>query len=434
MESRPRDSFAPTPVPPSERVRIFLYLGFLTVVLALGDPNGGLISVPLSFFLKNKMHLDAQQLAGFRLISAIPLYLSFVFGFIRDTWSPFGARDRGYVMIFGTVSACLYVLFAFIPWSYRTLLVAVPLLTSSSLFVSSAQSGLASTLGRQHAMSGQISAVWNTFGSLPAVASLLIGGRLSDAMEQENSDQAAHLLFLTGAALLASLAWYGVWKPKFVFGNLADEGSASSPLDDFGRLIRHRAIYPALAIWLLWNFAPGSSTPLQYYLQNTLHAQDSQWGEWNAIFAASFIPAFIAYGFLCRRYPLRILLRWGTIIAIPQFVPLLFVHSADEALIAAAPIGLMGGVATSAYLDLIIRSCPRGLEATTLMMSGALYYLASRAGDVLGTDIYERYGGFSVCVTMITIAYALILPTLLSVPGNLTDYADGEASHAPSAS
>jgi hypothetical protein len=46
-------------------------------------------------------------------------------------------------------------------------------------------------------------------------------------------------------------------------------------------------------------------------------------------------------------------------------VPLLFIHSMTGALIAAVPIGLMGGVATAAYLDLIIRSCPRGLQGTT---------------------------------------------------------------------
>jgi hypothetical protein len=89
------------------------------------------------------------------------------------------------------------------------------------------------------------------------------------------------------------------------------------------------------------------------------------------------------------------------------------------------PIGLMGGVATGAYLDLIIRACPRGLQGTTLMMSWSLYYLVSRFGDVLGTDLYDRYGGFTVCVLAVTAVYALILPALLLVPKHLTATADG---------
>ena len=192
------------------------------------------------------------------------------------------------------------------------------------------------------------------------------------------------------------------------------------------RLVRHRPIYPALLIWLLWNFEPGSTTPLQYHLQNTLHATDAQWGPWNAIFAASFIPTFIVYGLLCRRFALKTLLWWGTALAVPQMVPLLFIDTMTQALIAAAPVGLMGGLATGAYLDLIIRSCPRGLQGTTLMLSNSLYFVVVRFGDVLGTHLYDRYGGFAVCVIAITIVYALILPALLLVPNEAVATADGQ--------
>jgi Na+/melibiose symporter-like transporter len=261
----------------------------------------------------------------------------------------------------------------------------------------------------------------------PTVGTLLIGGTLSDLLEERNADQAGRILFLVGAAIMASVAVYAAWRPRSVFDNVRTEhGAAAHPRKDLKRLARHWPIYPALLIWLLWNFAPGSATPLQYYLQNTLHADDAQWGQWNAIFAASFIPTFMVFGLLCRRFPLKTLLFWGTVAAIPQFVPLLFLHSVTGALIAAVPIGLMGGVATASYLDLIIRSCPRGLQGTTLMMSSSLYFVASRFGDVLGTNLYDYYGSFAACVVAITVVYALILPTLLLVPRRLIATADGQ--------
>jgi predicted MFS family arabinose efflux permease len=226
---------------------------------------------------------------------------------------------------------------------------------------------------------------------------------------------------------MGSVAIYAAWKPRSVFDNVhTEQGTDAHPLKDLRRLVRHWPIYPALLIWLLWNFAPGAVTPLQYYLQNTLHAEDAQWGQWNAIFAASFIPTFMVFGLLCRKFPLKTLLWWGTVVAVPQVVPLLFIHSVTGALIAAVPIGLMGGVATAAYLDLIIRSCPRGLQGTMLMMSGGLYWIASRFGDVLGTNLYDYYGGFAACVIAITVVYALILPTLLLVPKRLIATADGQ--------
>jgi hypothetical protein len=423
---------APSPLPLSARRIIFLYLGMLIVLLAFGGPSGGLIDIPVSFLLKNRLHLEAHEVAHFRLITAIPLYLSFVFGFIRDVWNPLGMRDRGFMLLFGGINALLYVGFAFAPMTYSTLLVAVVVLTASFLFVASAQNGLTTTIGQQHAMTGQISAVWNVFLSVPTVGALLMGGMLSGMLEAESPDRAIRILFLVGAAIMAAIALYALWKPKDVFDNVRiEDGPDRHPVTDMKRLLGHWPIYPTLLIWLLWNFAPGSTTPLQYHLQNTLHATDAQWGLWNAIFAASFIPTFIVYGLLCRRFPLKTLLLWGTVAAVPQMVPLLFIHSVTGALIAAIPIGLMGGVATGAYLDLIMRSSPRGLQGSMLMMCGSLYFAVTRFGDVLGTSLYDHYGGFVVCVIAITVVYAMILPALLLVPKNLTATADGDASGNP---
>jgi Na+/melibiose symporter-like transporter len=409
------------------RRRIFLYLGALVFLLTFGQPSGGLIGIPISFFLKNKLHLTAQELADFLLVAAIPIYLSFAFGFVRDIWSPFGMGDRGFMLLFGASTAGLYVFFAFMPVSFGMLLVANVLLTTSFLFVASAQNGLASTIGQQHAISGQISTVWNIFSSLPNVVALLLGGGLSSLLESENAEQAARILFLAGAAIMALVAVYGALRPKSLFDNLRSERmGAVEPLKDIQRLVRHWPIYPALLIWSLWCFAPGAETPLQYFMQDTLHASDAEWGQWNAISEASYIPTFIVFGLLCRRFPLKSLLLWGTVIAVPQLVPLLFVHSATEALIAAVVMGLMGGIATAAYMDLIIRSCPAGLQGTMLMASAALTVIVSRFGDVLGTFLYQEYGGFTVCVVVITVVYALILPTLMLIPEDLVVTADGQ--------
>jgi uncharacterized membrane protein YoaK (UPF0700 family) len=60
------------------------------------------------------------------------------------------------------------------------------------------------------------------------------------------------------------------------------------------------------------------------------------------------------------------------------------------------------------------------------MTSGALSVIVSRFGDVLGTVLYQEYGGFTVCVVAITIVYAMILPTLMLIPKDLIVTADGQ--------
>jgi hypothetical protein len=57
-------------------------------------------------------------------------------------------------------------------------------------------------IGQQHAMSGQVSAVWNIFLSIPTVVALLVGGYLSGLLEERNADQAGRVLFL-----LAPQSW-----------------------------------------------------------------------------------------------------------------------------------------------------------------------------------------------------------------------------------
>jgi len=58
------------------------------------------------------------------------------------------------------------------------------------------------------------------------------------------------------------------------------------------------------------------------------------------------------------------------------------------------------------------------------MMSNSLYFVVVRFWAVLGTHLYDRYGGFTVCVVAITAVYTLILPALLVVPRHLIATAD----------
>ena len=210
------------------------------------------------------------------------------------------------------------------------------------------------------------------------------------------------------------------------------QARATSVIADIKRLGKHRAIYPAVLICFLWNFAPGSATPLQFYLTDTLHASDAAYSYFNGIFAASFVPTFLLYGYLCKRVALSKLLWWGTIVAVPQLVPLAFIHSANTALILAAPIGLMGGVATAAYFDLAMRSCPPGLQGTLMMIVDGVFYLSARGGDLLGSAIYDSSPkhGFLYCVIATTAVYAAILPLILLVPRALIATADGQENQS----
>lgn len=402
-----------------------LYFGWMTLFIYLATPAGALVDIQTTYILKNALHATATQISVFRLLTGIPVYLAFAFGLARDQWNPMGLRDRGFFLLFAPVTAAACLWMAFSGFSYAGLLVGMLLAMTSSRFVAAAYQGLIALVGQEKLMSGRLSALWNVIGSVPVVAGAFASGYVSDHLAPADA-------FFLVAAFNLLIAVLARWKPASVFRHLYDKPLARSAdfVGNVRRLARHKAVYPAVLICFLWNFAPGSATPLQFHLANTLHASDSIYSYYNGIFAAAFVPTFLLYGFLCKRVSLRKLLWWGTIIAVPQMIPLAFIHSADLALVLAAPIGLMGGIATAAYFDLAIRSCPPGLQGTLMMLVDGVLALSARAGDLLGSWIYnsDATHGFTYCVMATTVVYALILPLIPLAPQALIATRDGESN------
>jgi hypothetical protein len=424
------ESAAPL-VPDRRRLGLFLFGGLLMLLLNLGDPAVGLINIPVSFFLKNRLHLAAHEQAMFRLWIGAPLFVSFVFGFLRDRWSPFGSGDRGHLMLFGVLTALIYGVVAFLPPIYGVLLGGMIIATAMFQVVVGAASGLISTIGQQQAMAGRMSVLLGVAATAPALASNLGGGALSQFLEGQGAIAAARTLFMVAAGIMLAVALLGLVRPRALFSAAEIERPTSHFIDDIRRLARHWPIYPVVMIQLLWQFGPAIGTVLQYHMTNALHGTDFEWAAWNAVFLGSMAPVYVAYGFLCQRFQLGWLLWAGFGMAVFQVVPLLFVHTAVGAVIAAAPIGMIGGLAQAALTDLAIRSCPRGLQGTMMMLFGSsIYFISTRFGDLLGTEIYDHWGGFNVAVWATIFIYALILPLILLVPKRLIATRDGEALEA----
>jgi Na+/melibiose symporter-like transporter len=334
-------------------------------------------------------------------------------------------RDRGFFLIFAPATAAAFVGMALAQPSYRGLFIGMLAVMLSSRFIAAAYQGLMALVGQERLMSGRLSTLWNIVSSFPVILGAFVSGYISEHVPPKAT-------FSLVAALALCIAAIGLWSPGSVFGHAYDRPQAigANFREDIKRLVKHRAIYPAVLINFLWNFAPGAATPLQFYLSNQLHASDAVYSYYSGIFAAGFIPTFLLYGVLCKKVALRKLLWWGTIIAVPQMIPLAFIRSADLALVLALPIGLMGGIATASYFDLAIRSCPAGLQGTLMMLVDGVLALSGRGGDVLGAKIYNSSPthGFLYCVIATTVVYALILPLILLVPKALIATADGVPS------
>jgi MFS family permease len=410
-------------VPQGRTQQVYFYFGALIFIIAVINPVNYFTDVATSFMVKDQLHASANQVSVFRLITALPVYLAFVFGLARDRWNPFGMKDRGLMVLFGPLSALICVWLAFQPVSWFSLYAGVFAFMLSTRMVIAGYQGLISLVGQEKLMSGRLTTVWQIVLYIPTAACSWLGGFAAVSLKPPQT-------FMLLAALCLLDGVLGLWKPKAVFENAYDrpEAKIKDFASDVKRLVRHKAIYAPVVIMFLWCFAPGSQTALQYYLTNTLHASDAAYADFNAIFTLAFIPTFLIFGYLCTRVPLKKLLIWGTIIGIPQMIPFLVIHSATGALWLAIPVGLLGGIATGAYYDLAMRSCPAGLQGTLMLMVDGVYYLSQRGGDILGSKIFDSdpKNGFAYCVAAITIVYALILPCIKLVPPHLIATKDGQ--------
>jgi len=407
----------------SETKQVYLYFGPLTLLVYLVLPHGYLLDITTTYMLKNQLQATATQVSIFRLLTAAPVYFSFLFGLTRDLWNPLGFRDRGFFLLFAPATAGVFIWMALSRLSYAGLFMGMFLVMLSFRFIAAAYQGLIALVGQEKLMSGRLSALWNIVNSIPYVAGGVASGYI---VEHLSPDRTFALL----AALTLTIGILGWWKPRAVFNHAYDQPLAKGAglMGDIKRLLKHRAVYPAVLIMFMFQFAPGSNTPLQFYLTNELHASDAVYGYYSAIFVASFIPVFFLYGYLCKRVALKKLLWWGTVITVPQMIPLAFIHSGNAAMLLAVPIGVMGGIAAAAYYDLAMRSCPPGLQGTLMMLVDGFYLLSYRVGDLLGSKIYSSSPtrGFLYCVIATTVVYALILPVILLVPKELIATADGE--------
>jgi predicted MFS family arabinose efflux permease len=409
--------------PPRTRP-IYLYFTFLSLLVYLLAPEW-FLDIPTTYMLKNHLHATAPQVSTFRLLTGIPLYISFLFGLVRDLWNPFGWRDRGYFFLFAPITAAVFIWMAISPLSYNMLLIGVILAMATFRFILAAFQGLIALIGQETLMTGRLSTLSSSCYQVAIIGAALISGAISENLTPPRT-------FFLMAALMLLIGAFGFWKPAAVFGHAYEKPQAkgSDFRGDVRRLLQHRAIYPAVLISFLWWFNPGLNTPVQFYLTNQLHASDAAYSNFLGVFAVSFIPTYLLYGYLCTKMPPNRLLWWSTLIAVPQMIPLAFVHSGDTALIFAIPMGLMGGMATAAYFDLAVRSCPPGLQGTLMMLVSAGVMLAARGGDLLGAKLYASSPehGFLYCVIATTVVYALILPVILWIPKELIATTDGEQS------
>lgn len=397
---------------------VLAYFAILNIAIGLGSPLG-IAAIPISYFLKDTLHLTPLRLAVFQAIASIPVCAGFVFGFIRDRWRSARWGDPQYLLVCGLAAAAAYAWLAGSTINYFKLLSLVFIVVVVYVMIFASAQALMTGVAQAHGMTGRLSVVFSFGYFVPAVISALAGGWLVAHASVRGT-------FLIAGGVTLVIVLQAFWRLEAANDFERTLGRDEKGFAAIRRLLGHRPLWPATAIYFLWNFSPGWGTPMFYHLTESVRISSELFGTFTALQSLFFLPASLLYGFLCVRVPLSRLLWWGTIIAILQGPIMFLAQGPASTIVVAVLYGLFGGFATAAYIDLIMRSCPKGLEGTAIMVANtSAFALAGNSGNLLGSWIYSR-GGFAWAVIITTLATALIVPVLRSVPARLTSTRDGE--------
>lgn len=409
----PKESCVVTnPVKPRARI-------YFAALLLLINLAGGLANIPVQFHLKDHLKLTPQQVAVFLFVSSIPLYAGFLVGFLRDRWRLSGWEDQGYFLLFSPIVAGSYLYLANTSVTYGTLLFGVLIAAIASQVLGAASQALLTVVAQRELMTGRLSALSEFVGAISVVLATLAGGWFAGRVSM-------NVVFLIAALLMLSVTCLSFGPPPGAAeARLRSRQATERSWLAIRRLIAHRALWTALAILLCWAFAPGWRTPLFYHLTETIRMSSGAYGIFNAVLTASSAAAIAIYGILCQRIPLTRLLWFGTVLGIVAGPLYLIIGTEGQAIAVAAIVGLLLGIGTAAYSDLLFRLYPAGLEGTGTMLATAGVAMVSAASDLLGSWLYQ-HGGFALALAITTATTTLIVPLLFLLPHGVVSTRDGE--------
>ncbi len=401
----------------SGRVQIGFYFATLTLASGLGHPDG-LLRLPIQFWLKDQLGTSPQGLALFEALACAPIYLAFVFGFLRDHWRPHRWQDRAYLLIAGLAAIGCYLWLASGPMNYARMLIAVLMAGSAYQLIHAAVEALMTIAAQRHLMTGRLSALTEFGEAAAGVLAALLGGWLVSHASMSS-------IFLIAGGCSAVIVLQSFWKPRSIFAVQArptprERGNSISVL------LRHPALGPTGLIILLWSFSPGYHTPMLYYLTDNVRISSEAYGVCQAMDCIGITAAAVLYAWLCRRLPLRKLLWWSIGLSAFPGVMFLFVQNAFQAVAASFLLSLVIGFMNTSLGDLLMRASPEGLEGSYRMFGVSAFAIGGAVGDVFGAWVFE-HGGLAPCLVIEALITLCIFPALRRLPSNLIAASETES-------
>jgi hypothetical protein len=397
--------------------------------------------LPLTFLLKNHLHLKADAVAIFFFWATMPWNLKPFAGILTDAFPLFGTRRRHYMMLGSGFAGACWALMSLVPHEYSSLLGMAVLVNVFMVIASTVMGGLMVEAGQAYGASGRMTSLRQGVQSVVTLITGPVAGWLASRAFPLTSGLAAALLIA-----LAVITFLVLREPAHATRNVEKLLHAGAELV---RIVRSPTLLAAAALLFLVYISPGFSTPLTYRQTDVFHFPTQFIGN---LALPEGIAGFVAaalYALLCRRLKLRPLLIIGIVgSTLGTLLYLLYAHPSGMMLAAVrgasgayevpretvstvillhSAAGLTGVLAELALMDLAVRSTPPGCEALGFALMMSVRNFGIGLSDVLGSKLLDQFHwSFQNLVLINAATTALVLVFIPLLPRAIMNRHDGE--------
>ncbi len=394
---------------------LMLFFALVYVVEGVGQ-IGGLISQPLTYYLKQAHGWTALQVTAYLAIFNLPWIIKPVYGVLSDLVPLFGYRRKSYLIAANIIAAVAYL------WSTQLTapgqLVWALQITAYAMAISSTVCGAVLVEnGQRLGESGRfVNQQWLWFNAA-AMASAIIGGELVQHLSPQSALHTAALIVAMApvAVLVGTLLLIPERRTRM------DTPALRATLAGLGAALTKRELWIVGLFLFLYYFSPGLSTPLYYTMTDNLKFEQSYIGILASITSAGWIVGALLYRRFFGEFSTKGLLNLSIALGTVTTAAYLLLFNEASAAILSFCSGFSAMLATVATVTLAADYCPPRSEGFSFAVMMSIINLATASGDIVGSFLFEHlfHKGLAplVLVSAAFTAFAFVLVPLLRLGG-----------------
>lgn len=391
--------------------RLLWFFALVYVVEGLGQVVG-LISQPLTYYLKQVHGWTPLQVTAFFTLFNLPWVIKPLYGLASDFLPLFGYRRKSYLLLANV--AAIAGFFWVTQIDSPSVMVFALMMTAYAMAISSTLCGavLVENGQKLHESGRFVNAQWLWF-NVAAMASAIVGGQLVQHLPPVSAlHVAAAIVGVAPFAVIAGTLFL-IPEQKVAINLAGMRETARGLVTAFKR----RELWVIAIFIFLYYFSPGFATPLYYHMTDHLKFSQGYIGILGSIASAGWVIGALLYrrilGGLTLKALLNVSIAFGTVTTLAY----LLLFNESSAAILNFLSGLSAMLATVATLTLAADYSPHRAEGFTFAALMSIINLATTFADNVGSFLYtDVFGGNLtplVIVSAAFTAFAFVLVPLL---------------------